>query len=163
MTWPLCAAELSMFAHMIALHGRELFAAAFEQQSITLISYDSTIPSDVRLAFLERLESSASLLGIFQAMVCRTRVEPWLALALAEKFRDGLRAHLCLLAAMSTSLGIPEGLIPETLVPRSARLDLGALERRRQAADDRLNALANAADIAPGGVLEFGSPEDNDL
>jgi hypothetical protein len=87
-------------------------------------------------------------LALGQALSRDRAVEPWLARALCERVRDGLREGLRLLAS------IPGNAVPEKLIPARERLNLTRLEAEQQAAvrvaDEQLAAARSSnADVFP--------------
>jgi len=163
--WPLLAAELSVLTKLIAAEAAEVAfqpdrgtaatAAAFaDDGALGALVYDASVPSEVRLVMLERLESGAALLGICYAMIHEAHVEPWLARALAEKFRDGLKVSLRFWAAFPN-------MVSESVVPAADRMNFDAIMSRHQEAEARIRALVERADTIPGGVLDLGNADDD--
>jgi hypothetical protein len=64
------------------------------------------------------------MMAILSAIIAETAIAPWLARALCERWRDGLREYLTLLASA------PGAHVSEDLVPLDARLDLPSLLAR---------------------------------
>jgi hypothetical protein len=77
---------------------------------------DPTIPQSTARAILDSSKLLVVMLAIGAAAGRRTRLEPWLALALAERVVRGLRAHLCLLAL------VPGIDVSEQVLPREMRI-----------------------------------------
>ena len=97
---------------------------------------DPGVPAQVAEALLGGLKAAACLTAITQASLLRRRLQPWLALALAERWVEGQRAFLRLLASM------PGVTVPEAILPAGERLDL-----------ERLLALASATKVRMGEML----------
>lgn len=80
--------------------------------------------------------SSVAMLGIAHAVFEGAKLSPWLALALAETFRDGAYAHLCVMASLPVN-------VPEAIVPLADRYDLDALQRAVAQAEAALDATGD--------------------
>jgi hypothetical protein len=148
-TGPLVAGLGSVIAQIAAEHGREALsgAAGSSPDVLALPGVHSTI----KRALLGGLRSSAAFLGIAAAVFEDRKLEPWLSLALAESYRDGLYQYMRLLASLPVH-------VPEVLVPAADRLDLAALQRRAREGEAAWEAYAYAY---PEGTPPFG-PADED-
>ena len=83
------------------------------------------------------------MLGIAEALLRGSALEPWLALALAERFRDGLREYLKFAAGFAhVSIGI---IAPED------RLDFACLQRECAEGERRLREQADLVFKGLGG------------
>jgi hypothetical protein len=164
--WPLQIAEVHAFLKFIAdqgSHNAESYgtetpiasAPGFTADGLSTLAYASDIPSEVRLAFLARMEATAAFLSISHAMFHRTLLQPWIALALAERYRDGLHASLAIWASI-----FPDA-VPESIIPASERMIPEAIARRTEEANITLLALVAQADAAPDGVLCLGDLRDD--
>jgi hypothetical protein len=71
------------------------------------------------------------------------RVEPWLALALTERFLESAKQHLRLLASL------PGIVVDEAIVSHAERLDLAAIEVRHRRARDVARRTLEAARMRP--------------
>ena len=108
------------------------------------------VHSTVKRCVVQGLRSSVALLGIIHAQMEGERPAPWLSLALAEVFRDGLYEYMRYLASLPLH-------VPADLVPATDRFDLQALQHEVEAAE---SLWANIAD--PDGELHLcGVPDDD--
>jgi hypothetical protein len=94
----------------------------------------SGLHSTILTGLLDGVRSSAAVLGLAHAIFEGDKLAPWLALALAETFRDGAYAYLRVLA----SLGVN---VPETIVPLTDRYDIEALQQAYNARMAEIDAL----------------------
>ncbi len=142
------AALASVIMQILVEHGPE----ALDQSELDVTAFVTApgIHSTVKRCVLQGLRSSAAILGIVHALVEGERPEPWLSLALAEVFRDGLYEYMRYLASLPLH-------VPTDLVPLTARFDLQALQHEVEAAE------ALWANIAgPDGELHLcGVPDDD--
>lgn len=106
--------------------------------------YDARIPSTIQKALLSAMSSSVAALAMTHAMFVGSRLEPWLAQALAETYSDGLHDYLRLLAALSSAV------VSEEVLPLSERLDVPALQGEHDAALQRIDDQIRAIDPAVG-------------
>src|SRR5439155_5721821 len=83
-----------------------------------------SVHSEVALSLLGGLKSTVCVLAICSALISQRKLEPWLARAILERWVDGQRRLLRLLAS------IPGTNVPRSVVPESQRLDLHELERQ---------------------------------
>lgn len=92
---------------------------------------DPDVPTEVRLRMLAGIRATVAMTAIVSAISHGNTLEPWLARALCERWRDGLRDYLTLLASLPGANVSPE------LVPLDARLDLSAMHARASEARAR--------------------------
>lgn len=94
------------------------------------------------------LRAVVCLLAMAQVVITGRRPEPWLARAIIERWVEGIRAQLRLLASL------PGTSVSETLIPNEERLDLTRLSRQAEEAHRRmqeklLEAKASGEEIYP--------------
>jgi hypothetical protein len=90
--------------------------------------------STVVNAALSGLRASIAFLGVAHACFEGKKLAPWLALALARTYRDGVYEYLRLLASLPVH-------VPESVVPLGDRFDLEALQRAYDAKMAEIDAL----------------------
>jgi hypothetical protein len=105
------------------------------------------VPVEYASALASRLRAEFCLLAIASAVVRDVKVEPWLGRALVERLVEGARGHLRFLAS------VPGVDVPETVVPRSERLDFSAIEERHRCARARANESLNRARLGTSSAL----------
>jgi len=98
-----------------------------------------TVPAEVSSALAGALRAGLVLLALERAAQSAKSIEPWLALALVERFVAGVHAHLRLLAAY------PGVSVPEDVLPASDRLDLERIFARHARARAHANRSYEAA------------------
>jgi hypothetical protein len=116
------------FARAAAERGENLAAVA--AQSATALD-NPDVPAEVRLRMLAGIRATVAMTAILSAISHGNSLEPWLARALCERWRDGLRDYLTLLAS------VPGANVSPELVPLDARLDLSAMHARASEARAR--------------------------
>jgi hypothetical protein len=126
----LVVAMLSIAAQIAVLRGRPGPGATGPFAAALAGSAHSTILN----AILQGARASVAFLGIAHACFEGTKLAPWLALALAQTYRDGAYEYLRLLASLPVH-------VPESVVPLADRYDLEALERAYHAKMAELDAL----------------------
>lgn len=99
----------------------------------------ATVPAEVSLALAGALRAALVLLALGRAAESKRSIEPWLALALIERFVAGVRAHLRLLAAH------PGSGVPDDVLPASERLDLALIFERHARARGHADRSYEAA------------------
>jgi len=109
------------FVRAAAERGEDLAAVA--TQGVTALD-DPEVPAEVRLRMLACVRATVAMTAIVSAILRGSTVEPWLARALCERWRDGLRDYLALVASL------PGAKVSFELVPLDARLDLSAVQTR---------------------------------
>lgn len=113
---------------------------------------DITVPSIVRDALVGALRSELCLLAILHARVGGS-TEPWLMRALVERFEQGMRVQLRMLAS------IPGVSVDEGLLPAEDRIDLVATIQESEAFRQRLDvAYQEVANSDEGRFAPFGEP-----
>lgn len=137
-TGPLFAAALSAYAQIISMCGREALVAMAEDLDPHLLFVQHGVHTRIKYALLGGMFAAVSQLAIGHAVVKRRRLDAWLALALAERVRDGMRAYVTLLAAL------PNVVVPESVVPAGERADLRQLQQEADAAEQRLLSIADS-------------------
>lgn len=83
---------------------------------------DPDVPTEIRLRVLAGIRASVAMMAIASAVFTEKAIEPWLARALCERWRDGLRDYMALVASL------PGANVSFELVPLDARIDLSALQ-----------------------------------
>lgn len=149
---PLVAAYAAILARIVAEEGSEMFTS-MEQVDWSEFFSRPGIHSTVKRAVLGGLRSSMAFLGIEHATFQRQRLEPWLALALAETCRDGLYTQACLIASL------PGIQMPESIVPIKDRMDLAQLQQQVDASEKVWNVIAA---IYPDDVSCCDVPDDDE-
>lgn len=104
------------------------------------VLYAPGIHSTLKRALLGNMRASVAMIAIFHAVFQRRRLEPWLALALAETFRDELYLGLRWMASMPVGADVPE-----SVVPRDDRYDLAQLDREMEATEFLWDGIALGA------------------
>jgi hypothetical protein len=89
---------------------------------------DPDLPVEIMEAAVVLRRAELIQLALIEAGLEGRALEPWLARALVERFIASVRKHLRFVAAL-----VPDE-IPESIVPRSERVDLQEMERRHRAA-----------------------------
>ena len=105
---------------------------------------DRNVHPQIASTLLGAYYANVCLLAILSAKLAGTKLPPWLARALAERWVHGIRGYLVLIASF------PGTHVDEALVPLDQRLDLVALERENAemtAAIDQFHRDADAADV----------------
>jgi hypothetical protein len=148
---PMLGAVISVMVQLLVTPGPDTLDGATDLQSFLV---EPGIPSEIKLAVLRGTMSSAALLGLSHAVLTEAKLDPWLALALAEHYRDGLRSYLGFLA------GLPVH-VPESVLPLAERLDIEALQQRVEMAEAEIAQLVDQAAAAPDGVFWSGDPDDD--
>jgi hypothetical protein len=142
------AAHASVIMQILVEHGPA--ALGNEELDVTAFVTAPGVHSTVKRCVVQGLRSSAALLGIVHAMMEGERPEPWLSLALAEVFRDGLYEYMRYLASLPLH-------VPMDLVPLAERFDLRALQHEVEAAESLWQSIAD-----PDGELHLcGVPDDD--
>jgi len=100
------------------------------------------VPPRIASTFLGTYYSNACFLAIASAGITRRKLEPWLARAIAERWIEGFRGQLVMLASF------PGTHVAEDIVPRDQRLDLEALVRENEAANTAMDQFHRDADEA---------------
>ena len=106
--------------------------------------HDRDVPPRIASAMLVMYHANACFLAIIRAGITRRKLEPWLARVIAERWVQGIRGQLVMLAS------VPGTHIDEDIVPRDQRLDLEALERENaemNAAMDQFHRDADEANV----------------
>ena len=109
--------------------------------------------STVKRSLLGGFRASVALMAISHAVFEARRLEPWLALALAEIYRDELYLATRLYASVPTDIEIPE-----SIVPLHDRLDLDRLQAEVQANEFLWSRVAELA----GDELSLSEVPDDD-
>jgi hypothetical protein len=96
---------------------------ALSQDEFDVVAFvtKAGVHSTIKRCVVQGLRSSVALLGLVHALVEGNRPAPWLSLALAEVFRDGLYDSMRYLASLPVH-------VPIDLVPLADRFDLQALQ-----------------------------------
>lgn len=116
---------------------------------------DPRVPVPVAEAYLGSFQAAACQAAVMQALITGQRPEPWLALAIAERWVKGERAFIRLLASMP---GVSVG---EDVVPMSERLDLTALVAQSRSAEERFRQQLDAARTSGESICPpIGDPPD---
>ena len=124
-------AMLSVVAQLAVTEGS---APSSPARTLTDLSARSGLHSTILAGLFDGVRAGAAVLGLAHAIFEGERLAPWLALALAETFRDGAYAHLRVLASLPIN-------VPETIVPLADRYDLEALQRAYDARMTEIDAL----------------------
>jgi hypothetical protein len=154
---PLAGACVSVLAQALVELGRQRFiaeASTIADDPMRLYA-NPHLHSRVKAGVLEGALSSAAFLGIAHAVFSKRKPEPWLALALAERYRNGLREYLRVLASLE------EVSVPKELMPPNERLDMRALQREVDEANERIERLADQALTEPDGRLTLSEVPDD--
>lgn len=120
-----------MMVHQTALvHLEGLPGASSEaEQLLRSVSVsDADLPPEMARALAGALRASVIPLAFVRAMLTGSRLEPWLAHALVERFVGGLREHLRYLASVFP------GVVPEDVVPLEDYIDHEAIVNRHSRA-----------------------------
>jgi len=128
----LIPAMLSVTAQLAVTEGRALPSAP--RPTIAEFFAQSGLHSTILAGLFDGVRSGAALLGVAHAVFEGVKLAPWLALTLAETFRDGAYAHLRVVASLPVS-------VPESIVPLADRYDLAALQRSVAHAEATLDAM----------------------
>lgn len=107
---------------------------------------DDKIPLRARETALDGLRANVAMLGIIRAIDKKQRIEPWLALALSERFTRGQKQLLRLYA------GLPHAQVPESVLPRSEWILEADLEAEQAEWESHVTGLARADDGPPDDV-----------
>jgi hypothetical protein len=105
---------------------------------------DRDVPPQIASVVLGTCYANVCLLAITSAALAGRKLPPWLARAIAERWVQGLRGQLALMASF------PGTHVEEALVPRAQRFDLEVLVREHtetNAAIDQFHRDADAADV----------------
>lgn len=142
------AALASVMVQLLVEHGQQILGNG--EFDLTAFVTAPSVHSTVKRCVVQGFRSSTASLGIVHAVVEGERPAPWLSLALAEVFREGLYEYLRLLASLPLH-------VPLDLVPLADRFDLQALQHEVEAAE---SLWANIAD-PDGGLHLCGVPDDD--
>lgn len=97
---------------------------------------DPTIPVAVAASLLEALKGDVALVAVTTCIEQRGRLEPWIALALAETFERGQYERLRFWTL------VPGAEVPVGLVPEQDRWNLAELAASQKALNQRARAIA---------------------
>ena len=103
---------------------------------------DREVPPRIASTVLGIYHSNACMFAIISAGMSGRKLEPWLARAIAERWVQGLRGQLVLLASF------PGVHVDEDIVPREEQLDLEALVRENMEANAAMDQFHRDADAA---------------
>jgi hypothetical protein len=103
---------------------------------------DRNVPPRIAGTVLGTYYSNACFLAIASAGLTGRKLAPWLARAIAERWVQGLRGQLALLASF------PGTHVDEDLIPRDQRLDLEAFVRENAEANAAMDQFHRDADEA---------------
>lgn len=98
----------------------------------------SGVHSTVKRSLLGGFRSSVAMAAIGHATFQRRRLEPWLALALAETYRDEFYWSVRLFASLPLDVAVPE-----SVVPLHDRFDLAQLQAEVEAKEFFWDSLAS--------------------
>jgi hypothetical protein len=150
-TSPHVATIAAIVMPIFAEHGEDL--RAMEPPDCQELFARPGVHSTIRRIFLDYFRCTVALLAMSHAIFAGRKLEPWLAFALAEKYRDGLYAYLRYWASLDMH-------VPESIVPLTDRLDLQALQAEIDANEMLWDQIAQ---LAPeDGFTVCGVPDEDD-
>lgn len=137
-TAPLIAVCGGVLARLIANH--EVTLTQLPTTNLYDLLASPGIHSTLKRCVLGSFRASIALATISHAVFRGHRLEPWLALALAENYHDELYLFARLNASVSTDVEVPE-----SVVPHHDRFDLDHLQAEVEANEFLWNGVAELA------------------
>lgn len=118
--------EYHRLALAAAVVGVNVELPAFDEDDPLSFQTNQDIPPVIASAMFGNMVATVLFLAIVDARDKETRLEPWLARALAEQFVDGLRKYVTLLAS------VPVFDVSPSVIPLHERFDIGQIEREHE-------------------------------
>lgn len=117
---------------------------------------DRSVPSEIGLILFKWFCAELCSLAFCEMVMSKRRVEPWLALAIADRWVDGAQKYLRLMASF------PGVDVPVEWVPQSERLDLPRIFVEHYDERQRIKRLLEEAEASGLPIYPPGGFDDDD-
>jgi hypothetical protein len=124
--------------------------------SLVDLCLDKSVPPELGLIFLHWFGADVCSLAFCEMVMSKRRVEPWLAMGIAQRWMNGAREYLRLIASF------PGVDVPFDLVPENERIDLSRMFAEHRAARERMNRFIEEAKASGLPVYAPGFIDDDD-